>query len=223
MNTQGFTKFFRAAALTVAATAMLAACAAPKVTSYTDPNYRAQGPQKWRVAVLGVDMSLGEQQALERQGVASFNEAGVDALRGMNVLHPTKEYSRPEAFAELSKAGAEVLLEITALDRQKYDAQTPGSFSLGFSYTQAYRDSNGNTFVIQNYVPGRYYSGYSYTKSDATYRARLINLTNGDVMWQGDATIKGAGSKFETNAEGMAEATVRGLIEDGIVAGTLPN
>ncbi|MGB1086734.1 MAG: hypothetical protein ACPG06_00020 [Alphaproteobacteria bacterium] len=200
----------------------VAACASgPTVTSYTDPAYRGQAPKAARMAVLGVEMSLMEQQALEAKAIETFDKFRIPALRGQNVLAPTQTYTTEQAHAALRQAGAELLLEVTALDRQRYESQGPIHISPGFTYARSYSDGNGNTYTAYHHVPGRVSGGHGYTRSDATYRARLINLSNGDVMWQGDANVMGVGSRFDRHAEDMAEKAVEALVNDRMVLATV--
>lgn len=201
---------------------VVAACATqPPISTFTDPAYRGQAPKAARMAIVGVDMSLMEQRALEAKGVEMFDKYGIPSLRGQNVLAPTQTYTKEQAQAALRDAGAELMLEITALDRQRGDGYGRSGLSLGFGYGRGY-GYHGTSVHARHHLGGRYGGGYGYDDADVTYRARLIDLSNGAVMWQGDANIRGSGTRYEYHAKRMAEVTINALVRDGMILGSGP-
>lgn len=217
-----FTSFSRIAVLAGVTLAVAACATQPAVTSFTDPAYRNQVPKNYRMAIVGVDMSLMEQRALEGKAVEIFDENRIASLRGQNVLPPTQTYTADQARAALRAAGAELLLEVTALDRQRYDGSGGSGLSVGFGLSRGLGHRSGAGIGVSQRLGGRHYGDNDYANSEVTYRARLVNLANGDVMWQGDAVIQGGGTKFERHAEYMAKEVIEALIRDRMIIGSAP-
>lgn len=214
-------KLMRGAVLASVAFIVAACATQPPISTFTDPAYRGQVPQASRMAIVGVDMSLMEQQALEAKGVEMFDKYRIASMRGQNVLAPTQTYTPEQARAALRGAGAELMLEVTALDRQRYDGGNGSGLSVGFGYGRGF-GYGGTSLHARHQLGGRYGGGYGYENADVTYRARLINLTNGEVMWQADANVRSTGSSFEYHAKRMAELTVEALVRDRMILGSAP-
>lgn len=204
----------------------LAACANDKVASYVDPAYRAQAPQDWRVAIVGRDMALNEQEAMIEQARAEFRKRGVDAYNGLQIVPPTRTLTPEETRKAYTDAGAHVLLEIASTDKNVYSEQEPVSYYPGSTHTTVRKDRSlidgtnvlsERTTVSQHQHPGFVSGGYSTTRSTASYTARLIDMSNGKVVWQSDSQVNRSGKNFERHAKATAQDFVDRLIEDGII------
>lgn len=204
----------------------LAACANDRVASYVDPAYRTQGAQDWRVAIVGREMALKEEQALVEEARAEFRARGVDAYNGSQIVPPTRDLPAEEARAAYSKAGAQALLEITSTDKDVYTEQEPVTYSPGTTHTTVRKERSlidgtnvlsERTTVSQHTHPGFVSGGYSTTRSTASYTARLIDLSNGKVVWQSDTQVNRTGKNFERHAKAVAEDFVKKLIEDDVI------
>lgn len=219
---------FSKAALVGLAGFTLAACANDRVASYVDPAYRTQGAQDYRVAVVGRDMALNEQTALAEAARAEFRDRGVTAFNGMDIVPPTRDLSPEEAREAYSKAGVTAILEITSTDKDVYTEQEPASVMAGTGtrHTTVYRERKlidgtdlltDKTYVSTHEHPAYVSGGYSTTRSIAAYTARLIDVSNGKVIWQSDTKVSRSGKNFERHARATAEDFVERLEEDGVI------
>lgn len=201
----------------------VAACARTEMTSYVDPSYRS-GTKFSSVIVVGVNMSLEEKQVAENAAAGAFRQHGAMALRGVDVIPPTRNYTDEQISQLLIETGAESILILGAGARDIAQSYVPPTYVPGSTYGTATTTGNyyGNTYsgrttfnVYQ--TPGYTVGGYTVSKPVATYSAALLDMRNGSVVWQADASSKGnAFADYGDLATSMAQEAVKQLAAEGL-------
>ncbi|MGB1088059.1 MAG: hypothetical protein ACPG06_06795, partial [Alphaproteobacteria bacterium] len=144
------------------------------------------------------------------------------------IVPPTRSLEPEELRKAYQEAGVHVLLEIASTDKDVYtDQDNVGAYyHPGTSHTTVRRERSlidgtnvlsERTTVSSHHHPGYVSGGYSTTRSTASYTARLIDMSNGKVVWQGDSQVSRTGKNFERHAKAIADDFVDRLIDDGVI------
>lgn len=198
-------------------------CASTEMSTYVDPAYRS-GSRFASVIILGTGMALDERQMVEEVAVRAFQSHGVLALRGTEVLPPTRQYTDKEVVNAIVRTGVETVLVLGAGAKDVSETYVPPSYHPGTTYGTAntYGSTYGNTYsgtttfnVYQ--TPGYTTGGYTLSKPRANYSAILLEVKSGNAVWKADAFSRGnAFASFDDLAVSVAEESVKQLLDDGL-------
>ena len=72
---------------------LLSACVTTDMSSYVDPEYESSGYQVRTVVVRALGAGLKETQEAETGLVEKFKSYGIDAVKFIDIVPPTREYS----------------------------------------------------------------------------------------------------------------------------------
>lgn len=178
---------------------VLGACvvARTEVTSFKDPAY-SEKPQFSSVIVFTTGMALDEKTAVETAAVQAFSDRGARALRGMDVVPPTRQLGDAELIETVLATGVQTVLVVSAGGKGHEETYVPPALYVGQTFST---------------ITG----GYPISKPKAGYSAILIDTSTGSAVWQADALSRGkAFAEFSDLARSMAEKAVAKLYEDGV-------
>lgn len=209
-------KIFLQATLFLVVIVVVCACARTKMSSFVDPVYRPSSTYT-KIMVFGKDIPLDERILAEDKLVATFNDAGVTAIRSLDHLPPTQTFTDDEIASTIIGSGAEAVLILGLTGRdvsQSYMPQTyfPGTSTTTTTYMGSY--SYSNTYTSPGYTTG----GYNVNKPVASYHLSLIDVKSGKTVWVADA--KSGGNAFATFGdltESAARTAVEQLYDDGLI------
>jgi hypothetical protein len=204
----------RACLILFGATTMLFACVArTNVTSFVDPAYR-QADSFSSVAVFALGVGLEERQTIEGTVVQRFAGHDVRAVRGIDLVPPTRQVTSEEWTHEVLASGADTVLIITKVGEGVKHAYIPQSYYPGATSGTA-RTVGDTTFFNFNQSPGYTMGGHTISKPRATYTALLHNLQDGQPIWKADANSRGnAFADSSDLGRSLAEETVDKLFAD---------
>mgnify|MGYP001944935816 CR=1 FL=1 len=212
-------------AVAVIAGGLLAACSTDKTTSYIDPDFRAGLPADWRIVTDGTQMDLNTEEALIAEARDEFSKIGQTSLSSIQIIPPTRDdMPGEERLKAFENAGGEVVLEITRLSKdtnQRYSSGGGGFYGYGGTSTTVVRERGllkDRTTVVATSYPVFYHdSFYATTRTDAAFRARLIDVKSGKVIWQSDSSISRSTSRDTKLAREAVEEFVKQLVADGVI------
>ncbi len=199
------------------AAALLAGCVPrTEMTSFVDPAFRGAGPSFSSVVVFAAGIGLEERQIIEDSVVEAFAVHKVRALRGVDVIPPTRDYTDAEWAGQVLAAGVEAVLFIGVGGKDVTETYVPPTYYPGSTYGTA--TTYGNTTYVDIYQsPGYTVGGYSISKPFAAYAASVISVADGLKAWQADAKAGGnAFHSFNDLSEQVARDTVEQLVADGL-------
>jgi hypothetical protein len=185
------------------------------MTSFKDPAYAAK-PTFKSVVVLTAGMGLEEKMAVESSAGKVFGERGARAHRGMDVVPPTRQMSDEQFVDALLATRAETVLIISAGEKGTSSTYVPPTYHPGQVYGTV--NTVGNYSYFNAYqTPGYTTGGYSISKPNAVYSAKLFDMATGNVVWQADGFSRGnAFADYSDLAESMAEEAVKKLYDDQV-------
>lgn len=190
------------------------------MTSFVDPSYR-DAARFSSVVVVTFGMGLDERQAAEDSAVDSFKSHNVRALRGMDVIPPTRNLSGAQMAELIRAANVETVLVLSVGQKGETQTYIPPTYVPGSTYGTV--NSIGNTAYLNIYqTPGYTIGGYSISKPRANYSATLYDVRTGSEIWTADALTKGnAFADYKLLAHSVAAKAVSTLLADGLF-GTQP-
>ena len=185
--------------------AVLLGCVArTDMTSFVDPAYR-DGRNYSSVVIFAYGVPLEEQQVIEGAVVERFQLREVRALRGVDVVPPTRQVPIEEWGPYVEKSNVETVLIITAGGKDTSQTYVPPTSTYGMAQTV------GNTTYLNMYQT----PGYTISKPHAAYSAALIDQQNLQVVWMADATSRGnAFATFSDLGRSVAQEIVDRLVDD---------
>ena len=197
----------------VAATMLLACTARTSITSFVDPAYR-QTHTFPSVAVFAMGVGLEERQTIEDTVAQRFADHGVRAIRGIDVVPPTRQVTDKEWTQDVLASGADTVLIISKTGQGVSHAYVPQTYYPGATSGTA-QTVGDMTFFNFNQNPGYTTGGHTISKPRVTYSAVLFNVQNGQPMWKADAKSRGnAFADYNDLGRSVADETVDQLIRD---------
>ena len=197
----------------VGATMLLACTARTSITSFVDPAYR-QPHTSSSVAVFAMGVGLEERETIEDTVAQRFADHGVRAIRGVDVVPPTRQVTDEEWTHEVVASGVDTVLIISKTGQGVSQAYIPQTYYPGATYGTA-RTLGNTTYFDLNQSPGYTTGGHTISKPRATYSAVLFNVQDGQPMWKADAKSRGnAFADFNDLGRSVADETVDKLIDD---------
>jgi hypothetical protein len=196
------------------ATIMLLACVArTSVTSFVDPAYRDTQTFS-SVAVFALGVGLEERQIIEGTVAQRLADHGVRAVRGIDLVPPTRQVTEEEWSHEILASGADTLLLIAKVGQDVTHVYVPPTYHPGTISGTAQTFGNTTSMHLTQ-SPGYTTGGYTLSKPLATYTAVLLNVESGQAMWKADANSRGnVFADYNDLDRSLAEETAQKLIAD---------
>ena len=198
----------------LASTTLLLACVArTSVTSFVDPAYR-QDHNFSSVAVFASGVGLEERQTIEDTVAQRFADHGVRAIRGIDIVPPTRQVTDKEWTQDVVASGADTVLIISKTGQGVSHAYIPQTYYPGATSGTA-QTVGDMTFFNFNQSPGYTMGGHTISKPRATYSAVLFNVQDEQPMWKADAKSRGSAfADYNDLGRSVADETVDRLIAD---------
>jgi hypothetical protein len=196
------------------ATVMLLACAPrTSMTSFVDPAYR-QAPSFSSVAVFAPDAGLDERVTIETAAADAFTSHQVRAVRGIDLIPPTRQITKEEWANQVIGSGVDTVLFIAKGGQGTSQAYVPQTYYPGATTGTAQTLGNRTVYNFHQ-SPGFTTGGFMVSKPHAAYSAILINLQDGQQIWAADATSRSnAFASFDDLDQSVAKEAVAQLIAD---------
>lgn len=183
------------------------------MTSFVDPAYR-QDQSFSSVAVFAPGARLDERTAIETAAADAFASHQVRAVRGIDLIPPTREMTEEEWANQVIGSGVDTVLFIAKGEHGISQAYVPQTYYPGAT-TGTAQTLGGTTVYNFNQSPGFTTGGFTVSKPHAAYRAILIDVRNGQQIWAADAASRGnAFAKFTDLDQAVAEKAVEQLVAD---------
>jgi hypothetical protein len=185
----------------------LSACATTSIRSQWHPSFRTKGYQKLAVCFNFAD--LGARQSGESYLIAALPRRARQLVPGSALLFPGM--SAEEVGAIVSSQGIDGILVVSPVGSGMSSTYLPKTTS-----TQGSARISGNT--IYGSSTTWTYGGFNINKPWANYKAELIDMQTGRVVWFSFA--KSAGNAFASWNDllaSMAKETAKQLERDGVL------
>lgn len=194
---------------------LLVGCTRTRVTSFTDPQY--QGSSFGSVIILGDNMGLDERQTVENTARKLFRAKGITSLRALDIIPPTRTYSKDEYNRAIRATGLQTMLVISLTDKDTSETYVPATYIPGSTYGTV--TTLGNTSYVNLYNNGYTIGGYSVSKPHAAYSIALYDVNTGAMIWISEArTAGGAAAKWKKLAKAATLKAVKKLLREGLFA-----
>lgn len=171
---------------------LLASCITTNTTSFVDPNYKL-GTYKIRKVVVKADStSLEEILLAENALTEKFKSLRVDAIKYVDLIPPTRNYSDKETAKIIASTGADSLFIIIAGTKSEVESYVPPTYHPGTS--TSYISGYGNFATVNTYTnPGYTSGGYTTSSPIMATKSFLIDLKNANTIWQAESVASGDG------------------------------
>ncbi len=190
---------------------LLTGCASTRLTSFRDPDFTVRNFHKILVIVPLSD--LESREAAETAFADRLTAHGVEALTALQILAPTRTYTKGELAKILSENKIEGVLIVMPTDAYTKQTYIPRSSS---TYGQG--TLSGNTLSYS--ANTQYHGGYSVSKPRVKYELKLFDVPSGKIAWIGTSITRGnAFAHFITMIDSLAATAVRRLDEEGLLRG----
>jgi hypothetical protein len=196
----------------------LSGCAHTNIDSLTDPAYRNKFFE--HILVLPNIRDIAIAKNVEESYLSSFWDKGIDAISGLSLIPPTRDYSADELKSVCTAHGVDAILFVTI------DAAGSTSEYVHLGSTPSKTTTTGRAEVVGNGLnysensetsPGREI-GVDLDKFWASHSVSLIDASNLAVAWIATSHTSGtAYASFSTLMGSQASAAVEKLTEDRIV------
>jgi hypothetical protein len=195
---------------------LLVGCTRTHVTSFTDPQY--QGSSFGSVIILGDNMGLDERQTVENTARKLFQAKGITSLRALDIIPPTRTYSKDEFNRAIRATGVQTILVIALTGKDTSETYIPSTYIPGSTYGTV--STLGNTSYISIYQnPGYTVGGYSVSKPHSAYAIALYDVNTDAMIWKADArSAGGATTRWKKLAKAVTLKAVKKLLRDGLFA-----
>lgn len=159
-------------------------------TSFVDPDYSDGGYQITKTVVKIDGATLKEVLSAETALVEKFSSLGVDAIKYTDLIPPTRDYSEKEAAKIIKDTGADSLFITMVGEKSEIESFVPPTYHAGT--TTSYISGYGNFATVNTYTsPGYTTGGYTTSEPIMATKSLLIDLSNGNTVWQADGTSSG--------------------------------
>jgi hypothetical protein len=198
----------RIAALLLAVLA-LAGCVQTQVDGFVDPAFRGGTARLASIVVEASADTIAERVAIETSAAAALAELGIRSARMVDVAPPTRPNPGVAVLAPWQG-----VLRIWTTGQRVDETWVPPSFSPPETRTVT-RIDDDKTVVTTETTPGFTEPGRVVRTPVATYRSELRQLSNGAVVWIGDASAQG--EDFRTLGDEIGRAIVARMREQGAI------
>ncbi len=163
----------------------LSACVTTKTTGYVDPAYSSGVFQIKKVVVRANGGGLEETDLAETGIVQKLSDLGVEAIRYIDIVPPTRTYSVEEALKIVDDTGADSLLIVSIEDVSTKKSYVPPTYHAGTTHSTI--NAIGNTAYVNTYSsPGYTTGGYTVSKPTMATSSVLVDMSNGNNIWKAD-------------------------------------
>jgi len=168
----------------------LTGCATTETTGYVDPAY-SNGTFHTKKVVVRVDGgTLAETDLAETAFAQNFSDLGVESIRYMDLVPPTRNYSEKKAMKIVKDTGADSLFITYVGGKSSVDSYVPPTYHAGTSNSTV--NVIGNTAHVNTYSsPGYTTGGYTVSLPVLTSVSYLMDMTNGNNIWKAEGFSSG--------------------------------
>lgn len=196
----------------------LTACTTTDTTGYVDPAYRNGEFQTKKVVVRVDGGTLEETDLAETAYAKKFSELGVDAIRYIDIVPPTRNYSDKKSIQIVKNTGADSLFVTYIGGKSEVESYVPPTYHPGTTTSSV--NYVGNTAYVNTQTsPGYTTGGYSTSSPIMTSSSFLIDLKNGNNIWKADGFSSGYElSSFSDLAVSAGKSAINDLKAKGLIS-----
>lgn len=174
-------------------TVLLAGCVTTKTTGFVDPAYQSKGYQVSNVVVRAKGATMEEALAAEEKFAEKFSAHGVKVTKFIDLAPPTRKYTVEQEAKLLKKSGAESVFTVYVAGRDSVQSYVPPTYHAGRT-TSTVNMIGTMPYVTTHTTPGYTTGGYSISKPVMATFSSLVDLRNGNNIWQAEGQSSGYGS-----------------------------
>lgn len=193
----------------LASLALFSACAHvdTELTPLVSRKYKGQGYSRIMAFAAGAD--LKSQVRRENQLCLALIKNGAKCWRSIDLFPPTEQASETQKKETLKNRGITGILQVGMTGATVAKNFVPPTYS-----TNCSTDASGTQTCTESLSGG----GYHEERPIGTYRAQMVDVASGDVMWIGDVSARGSA---QSNFSEVDEETIATVIENLSKAGMI--
>lgn len=204
----------RRAAL-LAATAMLAACAAPTVlnTQWANPKFAGQPPMR-SILVMGITKDPNNRRNFEDQMVQQLSARGVKAVPSYQFAPAAGAADQVKLEQVVRESGATGVLLSRVVNVSEEVKVSPGMYMgppMGYGFGGFY-GYYGGMWASSYYMPPTV-----YTQQNVAADTRLFEAKDFTLVWSASTTTTPTGGSALSLLEQFAKLIVEAMAKDGFV------
>jgi len=188
----------------------LSGCALAWTTLSTvkNPNSRV----KFRkLLVIAPFSDIAVRKQTEHAFIKKLNSLGVDAISGIELIPPVKDYNEQDLLSILEQNHIEGILVVALQDYWTSQVYIPKTSS-----SQGNVSLYGNSLYYESYT--REYGGYYVSKPRVKFEIRLFEVKSGEIAWIATSLTRGnAFADYSTLVNSLSEEVVKKLREEDII------
>ena len=179
---------------------------------HSQVNLEDSSSYKKFIVVVNVQ-DLGLRQTAEKRFVEKLAARGVEGVPSHVVLFPGKVYQDDEIASKLDELAVEAIVVVE-----------PTGTGSSFHYVPPTTRTQTDARVYGNQVKGSSTTtttgGYNVSKPWASFNARVMDASSGNIVWTASATTNGNAYAGAGNlVKSMAGKTVSQMAKDGLLRG----
>ena len=196
-------------------------CASTKMHSFVAPDFREHRYSRLLIAVH-ID-HLDQRDDAETEFVKRISKCGVECLRALDVLPPTRKYEDEQFRKALTDARVDAVLIIRETEYYEDEYYVPPSSS---TYTTGNLSANTYYYGNRSRTLGTVHStshtttsgGYTYTKPRVRHEGQLWDVQTGKMAWiAGTFTRGNAYARFRHLTSSVADEVADTLWKEGFI------
>ena len=201
--------------------AVISGCAKTEIHSFVDPDFREHS---YRKLVVRVDVDqLDQRDAAETVFAKILAKQGVQCLRTLDLLPPTRESSDEQFKQAVAQSAADGVLTVRVTEQYEDEVYVPPSsttYTTGTAWGNTYyRRGRGpayGTFDSTTYTTTS--GGYTTTQPRVRHKVQLWDVQTGKVAWIGGAFTEGdSRCGYEQLMTSLAKKVAETLKSEGLV------
>jgi hypothetical protein len=152
------------------------------MSSYKDPAYTDKSYSSF--VVISTFKQIDSDRYIESKISEDLEDVGVNAICGLDLLPPTRDYSVEETLSIIQATGADAILTVQLTDSySRYHTSTPSYHTAGTVSTY------GNTSYVNANTTQM--GGVTTSKPVAEFRITVIDVETGARVLIADSTTRG--------------------------------
>jgi hypothetical protein len=193
----------------------LAGCVSTTTTGFVDPQYRSYKVSSVVVRAKGATME--EAFAAEQKFAEKFDAHNIKVIKFTDLAPPTRNYTVEQEARLLKKSGADSIFTVYVAGRDSIERYVPPTYHAG--QTTSYVNKIGNIAYVSTYTtPGYTTGGYSTSKPIMAIFSSLIDLRNGNNIWQAEGRSSGGeSSSYLDLLLDAGDSAIEDIINKGLI------
>ncbi len=187
----------------------LSRCASTTLNTIKNPEFSQVKFRK--ILVVAPFSDIGLRRQTENAFIAQFNLSGVNAISGIELIPPVKDYDEQELLKILEQNNIDGVLVVALQDYWTSQVYIPKRSS-----SQGSASLYGSSLYYQSYT--QEYGGYYISKPRVKFEIRLFDRKSGEVAWLATSFTKGdAFADYNTLVNSLAKEVVKKLREENVI------